>query len=526
MESLNDAVYMIGEQLEDGSTVWYILFGVLLALAVFFFVRGIYVHSRRSVESKSFMVFCIPIMVWAFLFLTEIFFNAYREEGTWIYLGIVAVGFLIPPLLMLHIWSQVSYRPITRKILIIWLAAPIALIAIETLKNIDPWYWLDVDVFDLVPLETLIWNVFFVVVMVRAYLLCFNVLYQMPRHMRRSTYHMIGAITAVVLARGLEVYFSFPENLVHVANAVSYIIAIPMLFTAFFIANSSNVIVTSREFVYSNLSTIVITVSLKGNILDWNHREKDRSHPLPKPTYKEPYPAYRKRIIETMGGTVSPYDENILCLKSNDREYHLMFTWHDISYLGRRFGYLVEISEVTKSYSKLRYIEAIAYQDTLTGLYNRNSYIEQVKQMSVPENMPLLIVVGDVNNLKKVNDTHGHLLGDKLLMMVSKAVKEKAPERAFVARIGGDEIVMLLPRAKAGDAERFISGVNSLLEMVNDPKIGMPSLSWGHSLLRNATDEYNEAFRVADAIMYEAKKKMNEVSRSGVVPATLPKRKE
>jgi diguanylate cyclase (GGDEF)-like protein len=179
----------------------------------------------------------------------------------------------------------------------------------------------------------------------------------------------------------------------------------------------------------------------------------------------------------------------------------------------------VEISEVTTSYSVLRYLEEIALFDNLTGVRNRNAYIDTAKQIVTEENMPLLILVGDVNNLKKVNDSRGHLYGDRLLIAITKIIREKAPKGADVFRIGGDEFVLLVPKANDEAAQEFASAVEEACAHPDDPDIDAPSISWGHAVMRAVDGDYNEAFKEADAILYESKRRMQIESIAGIVPA-------
>ena len=518
MDTINQAVNMIGEQLEVGKIAWLVLFGLLFVVAFVVFFRGIYIYSKRSVESAHFMIFCVPVFVWAFLIIAGPLFGLDNGPGTLAQLGIITADTLIPVLMMFHIWSQISYRPITALSRFLWLVIPVALIVFEAFDFYDPGLNFNLIFFGRVSLMELVKNVYFIVVIVKSYLLCFNVFYQMPKHMRTSTHQMIIAITALLMANIISLYFSAPENIHNVILVIAYIIAIGALYKAFFMANSSNVIVTSRDFVFSNLSTLVITVSLKGNILDWNKKDKGACLPLPDPKYKEPYSLYRKRIMEVCKATISKYDENIINIVREKGENQFLFTWHEISYFGRKFGYLVEISDVSKVFAKLRYIEEIAYYDRLTALHNRNAYIEKVKDVVKDENLPLLIMVGDVNNLKKTNDTFGHLFGDRLLLTITDAIKKSAPEGSFIARIGGDEIVLLVPKADEQAAELFKSGVKEILGHINENEIGRPSISWGYSVMHNGDEGYNDVFRAADAIMYEEKRKQREISISGVIP--------
>jgi diguanylate cyclase (GGDEF)-like protein len=267
---------------------------------------------------------------------------------------------------------------------------------------------------------------------------------------------------------------------------------------------------------------VVITISLKGNILDWNKKSPGADILLPKPKYKEPYENYRKRIISTCNGITSPHDENIITTTVDGIEQHYLFTPHEIGFQGRNFGRLVEISEVTKSYSVLRYLEEIALYDTLTGLKNRNAYIDAVKRMVASKNMPLAIIVGDINNLKKTNDTLGHLYGDRLLMAITSIVTECAPEGALVFRIGGDELVLLGPNAEPQAVLVFEALVAEKCEHASQLEFGTPSISWGHALMTSVSQDYNEVFRFADAMMYENKRTSKEISISGIVHTDKP----
>ncbi|MDR0875451.1 MAG: GGDEF domain-containing protein [Clostridiales Family XIII bacterium] len=517
-ENLRAALSMIAEQFEEGGIVCFALFAIVAILTIVYLLRGIYIMKKRSVESFNFLLFCIPVLVWSVLTDLAPTMGFDPADDLWFGIVTVAASLLIPPFLMLHVQSQVSYHPVTAALRIAWLIVPIILIAFWTIRIAYPDINVEFFFGERISLYSLISTVYFIVVTVRSYLLCFNVFYQMPKHMRRSTYQLLVAISATAVAYGVNAYLKLGHNAGNILLAFALIVVLQTLFTAFFIANSSNVIVTSRDFVFSSLSTIVLTVSLKGNILDWNKKERDGCAPLPGPLYKEPYQLYRKRILDTYNGIVSKYDENIITVKTEGVENHLLFTWHDIGFKERHFGYLVEIADITKSYQKIRYFEEIALYDNLTGLRNRNAYIEEVKQISAAGNMPLCIIIGDVNNLKRTNDLIGHLEGDRLLRVIADAVRDGAPKNAFVARIGGDEIAILVRNAEADAAETLTRTVDAALSQINDNAFGVPSISWGWAVMHQPSEDYNSLFREADAIMYESKRRMKEVSLSGIVP--------
>jgi diguanylate cyclase (GGDEF)-like protein len=88
----------------------------------------------------------------------------------------------------------------------------------------------------------------------------------------------------------------------------------------------------------------------------------------------------------------------------------------------------------------------ISYHDSLTGLYNRTFFDEHLKNMDTRENLPLTIVMGDVNGLKLVNDTFGHQLGDRLLIRAASILKNHCRQQDLLCRWGGDEFILLMPR--------------------------------------------------------------------------------
>jgi diguanylate cyclase (GGDEF)-like protein len=262
-------------------------------------------------------------------------------------------------------------------------------------------------------------------------------------------------------------------------------------------------------------------LSKKGRILEWNKTPDNSIFSLVPPEYLDSFENYRKKLLEIGNGVVSPHDENIITVTIGNRESHLLITTKPIREGDKQFGNLVEIAEVTSIYSVLRYMESIATIDQLTGLYNRNIYITSAQKMMGSANMPLLIILGDVNNLKTVNDTYGHLSGDKLLYRLSEIVRETAPSNAFVARIGGDELVLLVPKGTEETAMMFTQAVDEKTQAAYDPEFGTPSISWGWAVIHSPTEDYNEAFKYADQQMYQKKKaykKSNALTLSGVLP--------
>ncbi len=107
---------------------------------------------------------------------------------------------------------------------------------------------------------------------------------------------------------------------------------------------------------------------------------------------------------------------------------------------------------------RLRYL---SYNDTLTGIYNRTYFEEKIRELNKEEHLPLGIIMGDVNGLKLVNDSLGHLEGDKLLQSIASVLSKVCNDKGFVFRWGGDEFMILIPNCNDCCCERLVEQIRS-----------------------------------------------------------------
>ncbi|WP_176759137.1 HD domain-containing phosphohydrolase [Alkaliphilus peptidifermentans] len=151
-----------------------------------------------------------------------------------------------------------------------------------------------------------------------------------------------------------------------------------------------------------------------------------------------------------------------------------------------------------------REIEYLSYHDHLTGLYNRRFFDERLKKLDTESNYPLCIIMADVNGLKLVNDSFGHLMGDNLLKKFSEILKNICIKDEVICRIGGDEFVILIPRMDKVEAEDLINRIKHRCE---GEKIGSVelSISFGWDIKRHAEEDIHEVFNKAENYMYKRK---------------------
>jgi len=157
----------------------------------------------------------------------------------------------------------------------------------------------------------------------------------------------------------------------------------------------------------------------------------------------------------------------------------------------------------------------MAHEDALTGLPNRVLLHDRMRQAILAadrEGHKVGLVYFDLDNFKPVNDTHGHAVGDRLLRMVAQRVRAALRESDTLARVGGDEFAVLLPRcAQPQDAERVAATILARLEQPFDDgeRILRISGSLGYALYPDCGpgdgDAAESLLHCADLAMYDAK---------------------
>lgn len=148
--------------------------------------------------------------------------------------------------------------------------------------------------------------------------------------------------------------------------------------------------------------------------------------------------------------------------------------------------------------------------DPLTGLPNRRAYEDRLQQEYARWKRfgdPLALLVWDVDDFKKINDTFGHKAGDKTLIMIGKLLNERLRETDFIARYGGEELVVLLVGAALDDAQRIADTMRVAVEDGGLHAHGEPvavTVSGGLSIFAFG-DTPAAVFERADQAMYQAK---------------------
>ncbi|MCJ7665846.1 MAG: diguanylate cyclase [Actinobacteria bacterium] len=176
------------------------------------------------------------------------------------------------------------------------------------------------------------------------------------------------------------------------------------------------------------------------------------------------------------------------------------------------FGISRDITEKKKADEKIKYL---SFHDVLTELYNRAFFEEELKRLDTERQLPITMVMGDVNGLKLINDAYGHAKGDILIKKIADILKESFRKEDIVSRWGGDEFISILPRTNSEDAKNIVKRIKELCDERGTTEIPL-SISFGISTKKNNSESIDDVLKKAEDRMYK-----NKVSESASMHESL-----
>jgi len=165
-----------------------------------------------------------------------------------------------------------------------------------------------------------------------------------------------------------------------------------------------------------------------------------------------------------------------------------------------------EIKKRKKIENRLKVISSL---DPLTGISNRfkinQTLLEQI-EYSKRHDTPLSIIFFDIDHFKKINDTYGHIVGDKILKDLTKLIKNNLRKYDVFGRWGGEEFIIILPNTDINQAIEVAAKLKEKIKKHHFPKVKRLTCSFGVTSLRE-DDDLTSLLNRADILMYEAKKR-------------------
>ena len=180
------------------------------------------------------------------------------------------------------------------------------------------------------------------------------------------------------------------------------------------------------------------------------------------------------------------------------------------------FGEVIVFRDITREKQENDKIRYISFHDKLTGLFNRAYFEEEMIRLNTPRQYPITLLLGDCNGLKIANDIFGHLEGDKLLQTIAAILKKATRHEDIVARWGGDEFAIILPKTDEQHAGPIRERILQLCdEAPSDPL--QPSLALGSATNTDGSDDLVALLKLAEDRMYRHKLTEGKSARNSIL---------
>jgi diguanylate cyclase (GGDEF)-like protein len=205
-------------------------------------------------------------------------------------------------------------------------------------------------------------------------------------------------------------------------------------------------------------------------------------------------------IQAVMEGSENLFALEYACHSPTQKRWYLLH----VTPLPEKSGVVVSHINITDRVQTEQKLEYLATHDALTGLYNRAYFEQEMARMQAEDICPVSVVMADLDGLKQVNDQLGHAAGDDLIRRTAEMLKHVFRSEDPVARMGGDEFAVLLPRIDEKMASTILRRVILRIEAANTGNTPPVRLSIGFATTLNSHN-LPETLKLADQRMYENK---------------------
>ncbi|ACM93324.1 inner membrane protein YcdT [Nautilia profundicola AmH] len=175
------------------------------------------------------------------------------------------------------------------------------------------------------------------------------------------------------------------------------------------------------------------------------------------------------------------------------------------------FTYIIIYLIILKLDKKDKQIIESSYIDELTQIFNRKKFNTDIKNniKNSDTQTPYLMLI-DIDHFKKINDTHGHPVGDYVLEQLSKLISDNIRSNDKFYRIGGEEFAIISNQKSNEDEMKFAEKIKKIIENYNFEKAGDITISIGFTKYQ-PNESYHKWYKRADEALYEAKKTRNTI---------------
>jgi diguanylate cyclase (GGDEF)-like protein/PAS domain S-box-containing protein len=440
---------------------------------IFISIYGIVTQPKSNINQASSLE-CFLLAIWSFAY--TFFYVAPSKEEAWFWMKVGSIGWigfmgiLIWFFLELarHSWKKYRYE----KIIIIFVA-PVLLIlgnlllpqtsaAVDLILSKSGLGWTYVNH----PSNILLW--LYVIYIILGILVCTKIIREWLKKTRSTRFRKIA--TSILVVDGILIILGFLFDIIipmvtDVIPPLTNILLLIFSFSYWFIVFKQGVFektaLEASEFILDTISDALFVLDKKGVILHCNQAASDLlKYEIKDIVGRELVNFYRK-------GSYDSDNVNALIMEKKFTQKETELVDKDGKFLHVTYsaalaeddihgfmGIIVSFHDVTRQKKLEIKLYELAHYDALTGLPNRRYFLDMLYAFEAvykekQENFALLYM--DLDGFKKINDTCGHDKGDLLLIEVGQRLKDCIEDKDVVARIGGDEFVMLISNIKSNE---------------------------------------------------------------------------
>ncbi len=190
------------------------------------------------------------------------------------------------------------------------------------------------------------------------------------------------------------------------------------------------------------------------------------------------------------------------------------FTREDLELVELLIAHALSALQRLEMDKKIRYL---GFHDSLTGLYNRHYLNEEIERLDTNRQLPISVIIGDLNGLKLVNDIFGHEEGDQFLKKAAEILKSCLRKEDILGRWGGDEFMIILPKTNCDEADEILYRINEEIQKTHQDERPI-SISLGRATKDlNYEEPFQKVIEEADYKMYKNKSIMHEADDNPLI---------
>ena len=184
-------------------------------------------------------------------------------------------------------------------------------------------------------------------------------------------------------------------------------------------------------------------------------------------------------------------------------------------------GIIIDITNLKKKEEEIRYINE---HDHLTGLYNRQYFEKKLSELKREENLPLSVLVADINGLHLINEAFGQNEGDLVIIKSARIIRNCRRDKDIIARTGGDEFGIIMPLTDNTEAHELLDSIKNACVSFNENNGGKSpeiNISMGYATISDELELTEEALKTADEYMRNRKLFSQQSSYSDIINSIM-----